>query len=259
MLLAIDCGNTNTVFAVYDGVAKKAAKKAVWRIATNPSRTADEYAVWLTQLMTLKGFAVGDIDGAILASVVPDARFGLTSFVEEYFGVSPLIVGDADFYLGLDIVMDRPEQVGADRLVNAVGGYVAHGKDLIIIDFGTATSFDITDEAGNFSGSVLAPGVNLSVEALYLAAAQLPRIQVERPQNVIGKATIPAMQSGVFWGYVDMIEGLIGRIVKEEGRPKKTVATGGLASLFKDDVASLSVVDPDLTLNGLVELYRRNS
>lgn len=254
MLLAIDCGNTNTVFAVYDGDVKQ----AVWRIATVPGRTADEYAVWFTQLMALKGFALGDIDGAILACVVPNARFGLTSFVSGYFDVAPLVVGDPGFVLGLDVIMDRPDQVGADRLVNAVGGYVAHGGDLIIVDFGTATSFDITDAAGNFSGSVLAPGVNLSVEALYMAAAQLPRINVERPSHVIGKATIPAMQSGIFWGYVDMIEGLIGRIVEEENRPKKVIATGGLASLFADDVAPLSVVDPDLTLNGLVELYRRN-
>ncbi|MCZ6605531.1 MAG: type III pantothenate kinase [Alphaproteobacteria bacterium] len=254
MLLAIDCGNTNTVFAVYDGDAKRGA----WRISTDADRTPDEYAVWLTQLMTLGGLGVEDVDGAILATVVPDARFGLVGLVERYFSVAPLVVGDPSVKLGLDVIMDHPEQVGADRLVNAIGGYVAHGGDLIIVDFGTATSFDILDGDGNFNGSVLAPGVNLSVEALYMAAAQLPRITVARPEFVIGKATVPAMQSGIFWGYVDMISGLLARIVEAEGRPKKVIATGGLAALFAGEIKAVGAVEEDLTLNGLVELYRRN-
>jgi type III pantothenate kinase len=254
MLLAIDCGNTNTVFAIFDG----STKVEDWRIATDPQRTDDEYAVWLTQLMALKGLTTDDIDGSILATVVPNARFGLEKFVSRYCGVTPLVVGDAGVKLGIEIIMDRPEQVGADRLVNAIGGFVAHGGDLIIIDFGTATSFDITDGAGNFSGSVLAPGVNLSVEALYMAAAQLPRINVTKPDTIIGKATIPAMQSGIFWGYVEMIGGLLRRIIAAEDVPKTVIATGGLATLFKDDISALTAIEPDLTLNGLVELYRRN-
>lgn len=254
MLLAIDCGNTNTVFAVYDGTTKRGS----WRLSTDPARTSDEYAVWLTQLMTLAGLGVDDIDGAVLATVVPDAQFGLVGLVTDYFKVTPLVVGEPGAKLGFKIIMDRPEQVGADRLVNAIGGYQAHGGNLIIVDFGTATSFDIIDGDGNFCGSVLAPGVNLSVEALYMAAAQLPRIKVARPAKVIGKATVPAMQAGIYWGYVDMIGGLIERIIAEQATEMKVVATGGLAALFAEDIAALSEVEPDLTLNGLVELYRRN-
>ncbi|MFQ5972704.1 MAG: type III pantothenate kinase [Alphaproteobacteria bacterium] len=255
MLLAIDCGNTNTVFAMCD----RREIRAVWRASTDAQRTADEYAVWLTQLMALDGLEAGQVDAAIIANVVPPVRFSLESLVEQYFRVHPLLIGDPNVDLGIEVHMDMPrEHVGADRLVNAVGARMIHGGDLIVIDFGTATSFDIVDADGNYSGGILAPGINLSVEALYMAASQLPRVAIERPPRVIGKATIPAMQSGIFWGYVAMIEGLTARIAGEYGKKMKVVATGGLASLFADATDVFDAVEPDLTIRGLIEIHRLN-
>ena len=202
MLLTIDCGNTNTGFAVFAGDAKRGS----WRTSTDAHRTADEYAVWLTQLMSLAGMAPGDISAAVIASVVPDATYSLKSLVRTYFEVEPLIVGEPGVELGIEIRIDRPEQVGADRLVNTVAVQVAYSGDLIVVDFGTATTFDIIDEGGNFAGNIIAPGINLSMDALYHASAQLPRVAIKRPDKVIGKATVPAIQSGIFWGYVAMID-----------------------------------------------------
>ncbi len=255
MLLAIDCGNTNTVFALCDGDEIR----ATWRARTDAQRTHDEYAVWLTQLMGLHGFDEQKVDAAIIANVVPPAQYSLSQLVRRYFKVRPLVIRDPRVKLGIDIVIDRPEQVGADRLMNAIGGYTMHGGDLIVIDFGTATSFDIVDQDGNFSGSILAPGINLSVEALYMAASALPRVAIEKPDKVIGKATIPAMQSGIFWGYVGMIEGLVQRVKDELGRDMKVVVTGGLAPLFADVMTIFSAVEPDLTICGLIEVYKRNT
>ena len=255
MLLAIDCGNTNTVFALCDGDEIR----ATWRVSTRPQRTADEYAVWLTQLMSLHELDVGDVDAAVMANVVPPAQYNLSRLVRRYFSTRPLLVSDPFVDLGIEIRMDRPEQVGADRLANAIGGFVKYGGNIIILDFGTATSFDIVDSDGNFSGSILAPGVNLSVEALYMAASALPRIAVRKPDNVVGKATIPAMESGIFWGYVSMIEGLVERVKGELDCDMKVIATGGLATLFVDVMPVFTAVEPDLTIRGLIEIHRRNS
>jgi type III pantothenate kinase len=255
MLLAIDAGNTNVVFAVYDGEAPRGS----WRSSTDPRRTADEYAVWLTQLMGLEGLAPGDIDHAIIASVVPAVLPSLKTLCQRYFGVAPALVGDPELGLGIEVLIDRPEQVGADRLVNAVAAYARFGGPLVIIDFGTATTFDVIDRDGNYRGGVIAPGVNLSVEALYMAAAQLPRISVEPPATVIGSATVPAMQSGVYWGYVGLIEGLVSRITTEHGEPLTVVATGGLASLFAAATPVIQHIDPQLTLRGLMLIHRRNA
>ena len=254
MLLAIDAGNTNTVFAVLEG----RLKQAEWRAVTDPKRTPDEYAVWLTQLMALKGMSPADIDGAVIASVVPAAMYGLTTLSRRYFETEPLVVGDPAVDLGLEIRIDRPDQVGADRLVNAVAAYAAFGGDLIVIDFGTATTFDIVGEDGAYEGSIIAPGVNLSLEALYNAAAKLPRISIERPAKVIAGATVPAMQSGVYWGYVGLIEGLIERIRAEYPRPLRVIATGGLSTLFTGVVEGLEASTPDLTIDGLALIYERN-
>lgn len=254
MLLAIDCGNTNTVFAVYDGDVQK----GVWRISTVPHRTTDEYAVWLTQLMSLRALPVSAIDEAIITTVVPGTRRQLAALVTNHFQVDPIVVRDPNVDLGIEILIERPEQVGADRLVTTVGAHTRHPGDLIVIDFGTGTTFDIVDADGNFRGGVIAPGINLSVEALYMAGALLPRINIEKPDKVIGGATVPAMQSGVFWGYVSMIEGMVPRIVAEYGKPMKVIATGGLAPLFTDVSDVIDVVEPDLTLLGLVEINRRN-
>ena len=255
MLLAIDCGNTNTVFAVIDGETERGQ----WRSSTDPRRTGDEYSVWLTHLMVRAGLSAADIDGVIISSVVPDARAPLTRLAEHQFGITPLVVGDADVNLGIEILMDRPEDAGADRLVNAVGAHQKYPGDLIVIDFGTATTFDVVDAAGNYRGGVIAPGINLSGEALHMAAALLPRVTVRKPERIIGGGTVAAMQSGIFWGYVSMIEGLVPRIKQEYGAAMKVVATGGLAPLFVDVTDGIDVVDGDLTVRGLVEIYRRST
>ena len=254
MLLAINCGNTNVVFAVFAGEELHGS----WRISTEVRRTADEYAVWLMQLMALQGMAPADIDGAIVATVVPEALFNLKTLVRRYFACEPLIVGDDSVRLGIKIDIDRPEDAGADRLVNAVAAHRRYGGPLIVVDFGTATSFDVVNDRGDYVGGVIAPGVNLSLDALYMAAAKLPRVAVQRPRRVIGKSTVPAMHSGIFWGYVGLIEGLVARIQAEYGAPMKVIATGGLAPLFRDATGVIEQVDPDLTLRGLEILYRLN-
>ncbi len=254
MLLAINCGNTNVVFAVFAGEDLHGS----WRAATEVRRTADEYAVWLMQLMALQGMTPADIDGAIVATVVPEALFNLKTLVRRYFACEPLIVGDDAVRLGIKIDIDRPEDAGADRLVNAVAAHRRYGGPLIVVDFGTATSFDVVNDRGDYIGGVIAPGVNLSLDALYMAAAKLPRVAVQRPRRVIGKSTVPAMHSGIFWGYVGLIEGLVARIQAEYGAPMKVIATGGLAPLFHDATGVIEHTDPDLTLHGLEMLYRLN-
>lgn len=254
MLLAIDSGNTNVVFAVFEGETVKGA----WRYHSNPLRTADEYAVWLTQLMSLNGIEPKQINAAIIASVVPATRFNLIRLCQKYFAVEPMMVGDPAIDLGIKALVDRPEQVGDDRLVNAVAAFERWGGDLILIDFGTATTFDVTDEEGNFCGGVIAPGINLSIDALYMASALLPRIDIRKPDRVVGKATVPAMQSGVFWGYIAMIEGVVKRIDEECGRHLTVVATGGLAPLFMENTMAIDHTDPDLTIRGLQMIHARN-
>jgi type III pantothenate kinase len=255
VLLAVDCGNTNVVFAVFDG----ATLKGTWRCHNNPKRTADEYAVWLTQLMGLSGIEPRQIDAAIIASVVPAARFNLMRLCEKYFNVNAMMVGDPALDLGIKALVDRPDQVGEDRLVNAVAAYARFGGSLIIVDFGTATSFDITDEKGNFCGGVIAPGIHLSVDALYMASALLPRIDIRKPDRVIGKATVPAMLSGIFWGYVSMIEGLVMRIRQENGKNLQVVATGGLAPMFTDATDVIHAYDSEMTVRGLQMIHQRNT
>lgn len=254
MLLAIDSGNTNIVFAVYDGETRKGE----WRSATNPNRTADEYAVWLTQLMALDGLTRSDVDAAILANVVPAADFSLKSLCRRYFACEPLIVGAPDVDLGIDALVDNPEEVGADRLVNAVGAHNRYPGALIVIDFGTATTFDVIDDAGNYCGGAIAPGINLSLDALDAAAAKLPRVAIHRPSRVIGKGTVTAMQSGIYWGYVALIEGLVARIRAEFGATMTVIATGGLAPLFAEATDVIQALDDDLTLRGLVAIHARN-
>ncbi|MBV8119556.1 MAG: type III pantothenate kinase [Alphaproteobacteria bacterium] len=256
MLLAIDSGNTNVVFAVYDGDQLRAS----WRAATNPKRTADEYAVWLTQLMALEGLSRGDVDATIIANVVPEAAFNLIGLCRRYFSSEPLIIGRSDCRLGIGIDVDMPAQsVGADRIANAVAAQDRYDVPVMVVDFGTSTNFDLIDRCGNYCGGVLAPGPNLSMLALEMAAAQLPRVSIERPATVVGRSTVPAMQSGVFWGYVGLIEGLVRRIRDERGEAIGVVATGGLAPLFAAEIALIDKVDLDLTLWGLRLIHRRNS
>lgn len=254
MLLAIDCGNTNFVFAIFDGDVLKGN----WRAASDPRRTADEYAVWLSQLMSLKGIAATDIDAAVIASVVPDALYPLASLSSHFFGTDPLIVGRPDVELGIDIRIDRPETLGADRIANAIAAHERFGGPLIVVDFGTATNFDVVDVDGAFIGGVLAPGVDLSAEAFATAAAKLPRIRVRMPERVIGKSTESAMESGIFWGYIGLVEGIVKRIKAEYGGDMKVIATGGLAPLFERATDSIGHIDLELTIRGLLAIHRRN-
>ncbi|MFP3944821.1 MAG: type III pantothenate kinase [Alphaproteobacteria bacterium] len=254
MLLAIDAGNTNIVFAVVDGDRKRAQ----WRASTASARTADEYWVWLSQLMSIEGLKPEDVDGAIIATVVPQALFDLRQLCRKFFRTEPMVVGDPAVDLGLEVNLERPDVVGADRLVNAVAAHATYPGALIIVDFGTATTFDIVSAQGSYEGGVISPGVHLSLEALHGAAAKLPRIAVERPQAVIGKDTVPAMQSGIYWGYVSLIEGLVSRIQAEYGEPMTTIGTGGLARLFRHNASVIEHVDLDLTIRGLQRIYLLN-
>lgn len=255
MLLAIDSGNTNIVFAVYDGETLLHQ----WRSSADAERTADEFAIWLTQLMALDGLKPADIDGAVIANVVPAAQHSLMTLCRRYFDCEPLVLGELGVELGIGVLVDQPDEVGADRLANAVAAHERYRGPVIVIDFGTATTFDIVDAEGNYCGGVIAPGINLSLEALHMAAAKLPRIAVKKPDRVIGKGTVSAMRSGVYWGYVGLIEGLVSRITAEFGAKMTVVATGGLAPLFAEATKIIAQQDQDLTLRGLMLVYRRNA
>jgi type III pantothenate kinase len=254
MLLTIDVGNTNTKLAVFEG----SVLKGQWRSATDTTRTADEYAVWLTQLMELQGLKRGEIDAAIIASVVPETTFNLVTLCRRYFNTQPLVVGDPGVELGMKALIDRPEEVGADRLVDAVAAHERYGGPLIVVDFGTATTFNLVDRDGNYAGGVIAPGINLSLKALYMAAAKLPRVDIRRPQRVIATNTIQAMQSGIFWGYVGLIEGIVARMRAEADAELRVIATGGLAPMFAGATTAITTVDSDITLRGLLLIYERN-
>jgi len=254
MLLAIDAGNTNTVFALFDG----AALAGVWRTTTNEQHTTDEYAVFLKTLMAEAGITPREVTAAILASVVPYANIHLINLCRKHFNCEPLVVGSPDVSLGIAVKVDRPEEVGADRLVNAVSGNASHKPPLLIIDFGTATTFDVVDANGDYCGGAIAPGINLSLHALHMAAAKLPRVGVAKPRKVIGTNTVEAIKSGTFWGYAGLIEGLIERIRTEFGAPMTVIATGGLAPLFAGAIPAIEHIDAELTLRGLQIIYEKN-
>jgi len=253
MLLVVDAGNTNVVVAVHDG----ASWRGVWRIATEPQRTSDEYAVWLLTLLNLSGLKPAEINRAVIGTVVPAALYHLRRLCRDWFSTEPL-VARSNLDWGFEIKVDSPAEVGADRLLNSLAAHRAYHGPLVVIDFGTATTFDVVDRDGSYMGGVIAPGINLSIEALHKAAARLPRIGIGRPQAVIGRSTVPAMQSGIYWGYVGLIEGLVVRIQAEWDAPLKVVATGGLAPLLAEGTTIIKVIDPDLTLDGLRLLADRN-
>ncbi|MCX7675877.1 MAG: type III pantothenate kinase [Alteraurantiacibacter sp.] len=255
MLLAVDVGNTNVVFAMFEG----ARMVARWRIATDPRRTGDEYAVWLLQLMQIEGLKRDDVSAVIVCSVVPRARHNLEVLARKYFGVEPLFAGEGAAAWPFPIRVDEPRSLGADRAVNALAAHAKYSGDLIVIDFGTATTFDVVDGEGAYCGGIIAPGINLSLDALVSNTAKLPRIAIEQPRStsVIGTNTEDQMLIGVFWGYVAMMEGLIARLRAEIGRPVTVVATGGLAVLFDRHCAIFDAVDGDLTLQGLAMLAAR--
>lgn len=251
MLLVIDAGNTNSVFAVFDGDDLLGQ----WRISANKKRTADEYAVTLISLMQSSKIDYKNIKNVIISSVVPQGLFELKSLSEKYFNTTALIIGRDKINLGIEVKTDRPSEVGADRLVNSVEAFAKFGGNVIVIDFGTATTFDVVGKDGEYLGGVIAPGINLSIEALRSAASKLPDIEIKKPETVIGKSTIPAMQSGVFWGYVGLIEGITKRIEEEHGSAMKVVATGGLARLFHNATDKIGHLEPDLTILGLKRIF----
>lgn len=248
MLLAVDVGNTNTMFAVHDGTTFLGE----WRCSTDHLRTADEYFVWLSSLMKLQDLAVSDVNSVIVSSVVPQVVFNLRVLSDRYFNCRALVVGKPECKLGIDVRIDEGSQAGADRLVNTVGAYNEYGGDLIVIDFGTATTFDVVDTDGAYIGGVIAPGVNTSMRALHLAAAALPHVDVTKPQVVVGTNTLACMQSGVFWGYIGLIEGICKQIRAERDRPMKVIGTGGLSTLFEQGTEIFDVIDTQVTLKGLV-------
>jgi type III pantothenate kinase len=253
MLLVIDCGNTNVVFAVRDDTAWR----GIWRVRTDAQRTSDEYGVWLMSLFGHVGLKRDDISAAVIGTVVPAALYNLRRLCRDWFNIEPLIARSTLDW-GFDIRVVNPAEVGADRLLNTLAAHQRFDGPLIIVDFGTATTFDVVDKDGAYLGGVICPGINLSLEALHQAAAQLPRIGIARPQAVIGRQTVPAMQSGIYWGYVAMVEGLVARIKAEYGGPMKVIATGGLAPLVAEGTMVIEQIEPDLTLDGLRMLAERN-
>jgi type III pantothenate kinase len=253
MLLCIDCGNTNTVFSVWNG----ARFTVTFRIATQHQRTADEYFVWFAALMSHAKEPM-DVTEAIISSTVPRVVFNLRVLCNRYFNCRPLVVGRPDCALPVAPRVDRGTTVGPDRLVNTVGAFDRHGGDLVVVDFGTATTFDVVDTDGAYIGGIIAPGVNLSLEALHMAAAALPHVDVTRPDHVIGTNTVACMQSGIYWGYVGLIEGLVARLRDERARTMKIIGTGGLASLFGQGTDVFQSIEDDLTMHGLMLIHRHN-
>ena len=254
MLLVIDVGNTNTVFALHSGTDWVSS----WRSATDATRTADDYAVWLGTLMRSENLELSQIKGCIISSVVPQAKFNFRNLSRRYFDAEPIFVGEPETKLGVPIRIRRPEQVGADRLVAAIGAHQLYQGAKLVIDSGTATTFDVVGPDGGFEGGIISPGINLSMRALHDAAAQLPRIAIQKPPQVIGQDTVSAMQSGVFWGYIDLIDGLVNRVKTEYSAPLTVIATGGVASLFEGASRTIDHFDQTLMEVGLLEVYRRN-
>ncbi len=253
MLLAIDCGNTNTVFSIWDGTEFI----TTWRTATEWQRTADQYYVWLSTLMKLQGVDA-EITDMIISSTVPRVVWNLRVLGDRYFNTRPMVVGKAECALPIDVRVDEGTAVGPDRLVNTVAGFDLYGGDLIIVDFGTATTFDVCAHDGAYIGGVIAPGVNLSLEALHNAAAALPHVDISKPQAVIGTNTVACMQSGVFWGYVGLVREICARIKAEHGRKMRVISTGGLAPLFQQAETLFDEYHDDLTMHGLTVIHKYN-
>ncbi|WP_138933699.1 type III pantothenate kinase [Roseovarius arcticus] len=253
MLLAIDCGNTNTVFSIWDG----SEFLCTLRTSTHHARTADAYFTWYHTLVTHYGINV-DITDVIISSTVPRVVFNLRVFADRFFGCRPMVVGKPECALPVPPRVDAGTLVGPDRLVNTAGAYSRHGGDLIVVDFGTATTFDVVASDGAYVGGVIAPGVNLSLEALHLAAAALPHVDVTMPPRVIGTNTVDCMQSGVYWGYIGLVRGLCEKIRAEYARPMKVIGTGGLAPLFAQGADLFDEIEDDLTMHGLTVIHEYN-
>ena len=253
MLLAIDCGNTNTVFSIWDGNEFI----STWRTATDHQRTADQYFVWLSSLMSLQNIKA-DISDVIISSTVPRVVFNLRVLSDRYFNTRPIVVGKPDCKVPIDVRVDAGTAVGPDRIVNSVAGYDLFGGNLIIVDFGTATTFDVVDKDGAYVGGVIAPGVNLSLQALHQMAAALPHVDIARPKEVIGTNTVACMQSGVFWGYIGLVKEICRKIIEEKQEVMKIIATGGLAPLLQSSDQLFEAVEDNLTMHGLRLIFDCN-
>jgi len=253
MLLAIDIGNTNIVLGTY----REEELIACWRLATDVHKMADEYAVLLNSLFSSEGLSKSEVEGSAISCVVPPLLPIFQELCREHLQVEPLVVGPG-IKTGVRILMDNPREVGADRIVNAIAARRLYGTPAIVIDFGTATTFDVVSREGDYLGGAIAPGISISAEALYRQAAQLPRIELALPKKVIGKNTVAAMQSGVLFGYVALVEGMVKRIEEELGEEAKIIATGGLARVIARETSVIQVVNPNLTLEGLRLIYEMN-
>ncbi|WP_375264987.1 type III pantothenate kinase [Planktotalea sp.] len=253
MLLAIDCGNTNTVFSIWDGKQWL----CTLRTSTHHGRTADAYFTWFSTLVAHYEIDL-DIQDVIISSTVPRVVFNLRVFADRFFNCRPLVVGKPECDLPIAPRVDGGTQVGPDRLANAAAAFDRHGGNVVVVDFGTATNFDVVAEDGAYVGGVIAPGVNLSLEALHNGAAALPHVDISQPEHVIGTNTVACIQSGVFWGYTGLIEGITNRIKNEYGKPMKVVGTGGLAPLFATAQNLFDVIEDDLTMHGLIVIYEHN-
>ena len=253
MLLCIDCGNTNTVFSIWDGTRFL----CTLRTSTHHARTADAYFTWYSTLVKHYGIDA-DVTEVIISSTVPRVVYNLRVFSDRFFGCRPLVVGKPDCLLPNPPQVDAGTQIGPDRLVNTAGAYERHGGDLIVVDFGTATTFDVVSAQGSYIGGVIAPGVNLSLEALHMAAAALPHVDIALPEKAIGTNTVACIQAGIFWGYVGLVREICARIKAERGRDMKIIATGGLAPLFQQNVELFDSLEPDLTMHGLTVIHAYN-
>jgi type III pantothenate kinase len=253
MLLCIDCGNTNTVFALWDGERFL----GTWRTSTEWQRTADQYFVWLQSLLAFQKIDV-TIDEVIISSTVPRVVFNLRVLADRYFNCRPVVVGKPECRLPVNPRVDEGTQVGPDRLVNTAGAFDRHGGNLIVVDFGTATTFDVVEDDGAYVGGIIAPGVNLSLEALHMAAAALPHVDVSRPQRVVGTNTVACMQSGIWFGYIGLVKEICARIQAERDRKMKVIGTGGLAALFGASDVLFDVIEDDLTMHGLTVIHKYN-
>jgi len=253
MLFAADIGNTNITVGVFDGQKLK----ATWRIATGVHRMPDEYAILILNLLENQGLKSSQITAAVICSVVPPLVGGFEELFRRYLKITPLVVG-AGVKTGVRICMDNPREVGADRIVNAVAAHHLYGGPVIVIDLGTATTFDVVSAEGDYVGGSIAPGIAIATEALFTRTAVLPRVELIHPKKAIGRSTVAAMQSGIVYGYVGLIEGLVARIRKELGAKAKVVATGGFAELLAEETSVIEVVNPDITLIGLRLIYEMN-
>lgn len=253
MLLVIDVGNTNTVMGVYGGDELLGH----WRLETKKERTSDEMGIFIKELLAFSKYGLGEIKAIAVSNVVPTLGFALGEMCKRYFGLKPFVVG-SEIKSPLKIKLDNPKEIGADRVVNAVAAFQEYASDCVVIDFGTATTFDVVTKAGDYLGGAICPGVSISAEALFHRASKLPRVEIAKPERVIGTNTVACLQSGLYYGYIGLVDSLVERIRKESGKKLKVIATGGLAGLIAEDSKTIEMVDDLLTLKGLKILHGMN-